>query len=397
MEDVFVLYVINSIIGKRGNIGYRLNYIISDVSNGFTPYMVIARGDVTGNDNVFSMGVLGNLSRIINYLSKTYVNFLNGRKFDLLIFNAFFYLIYRLKIRNKVKKTKHKVVHLCESSSFIARYLKKEGFEIILDVPIANNGYVERILKTGKIDGLKYNGFMDRQEQFCYENADLIIVPSDFVKEQLLLSGVTSNKIKKVPFGFDSSRLIDSEKKSHVYQDANKIVKYCFAGNISFRKGISYLLEAWNDEVFKNDELHLCGKVYPEMKEKIKTAKYQNVYTPGFVDVYSYFSSCDVYVFPSLMEGSSKSIYEAMACGLPIITTYESGSLVEDGVEGIIIDVANINSIKQSMIKLKLDNKLRNSMGNAAQEKVAKYPWERYIFLVKDCYRDLNKSYGEIK
>ena len=93
--------------------------------------------------------------------------------------------------------------------------------------------------------------------------------------------------------------------------------------------------------------LGMTNFIYVEERQNIlewlNNYEFNNLITPGFVETDTYFINCDIYVFPSLMEGSSKSIYEAMNFSMPIICTYESGSVVEDNINGYIVEKQNLN------------------------------------------------------
>jgi glycosyltransferase involved in cell wall biosynthesis len=78
--------------------------------------------------------------------------------------------------------------------------------------------------------------------------------------------------------------------------------------------------------------------------------------------------SSTAFVFPSNEEGFAKAIIEAMACGLPIIATHQSGAttLVEDGVQGYIVRERDVDQLADRMLKLALDRPANERMGEAA-------------------------------
>ena len=140
--------------------------------------------------------------------------------------------------------------------------------------------------------------------------------------------------------------------------------------------------------MFKNDRLHLCGRLYPEIKQLISNSR-RGVILPGFVNTVEYFKKCDVYVFPSLLEGSSKSVYEAMSMSLPCIVTPNSGSIVQDEVDGFIVDVLDSEKLRSKMLSFKNNEKLIKSIGLMAFENVRNYSWERYSNSVVSLYSRL--------
>ena len=95
-------------------------------------------------------------------------------------------------------------------------------------------------------------------------------------------------------------------------------------------------------------------------------------------DVPNAYSAADVYVFPSLVEGSSLSVYEAMASGLPIITTVNAGTLVRDGIEGFIVPPRNSDAIADAVERL-ANPALRAEMGRAARRRAESIgDWHHY-------------------
>ena len=111
---------------------------------------------------------------------------------------------------------------------------------------------------------------------------------------------------------------------------------------------------------------------------------------PGFVDTSEYFKRCDIYIFPSLLEGSSKSVYEAMNRSLPIICTFESGSIVTNNVDGFIVEKQNSEILKKKMIYFKENPSEIKIMGLNAKKNIKKYSWNRYSENILKVYNSLN-------
>ena len=77
-------------------------------------------------------------------------------------------------------------------------------------------------------------------------------------------------------------------------------------------------------------------------------------------------AAADVFVFPSLFEGSAVVTYEALACGLPSVVTPEAGSVVRDGVEGFLVAPRDVLALAERMEQLGNDPGLRDRMSAAA-------------------------------
>jgi glycosyltransferase involved in cell wall biosynthesis len=89
-------------------------------------------------------------------------------------------------------------------------------------------------------------------------------------------------------------------------------------------------------------------------------------------------ASADVFVFPSLFEGSAVVTYEALACGLPSIVTPAAGSVVRDGVDGVLVPPGAVEELAAAMERLGRDAALRAAMSAAARARALEHDWPRY-------------------
>jgi len=90
------------------------------------------------------------------------------------------------------------------------------------------------------------------------------------------------------------------------------------------------------------------------------------------------YSEADILVLPSIDEGMSNVVLEAMASGMPVVVTRIRGNvdLVEDGVNGLLFEPGDVNALK-SLLEKVLDEKLRHKMGEKARKKAEQYSWRR--------------------
>jgi glycosyltransferase involved in cell wall biosynthesis len=87
----------------------------------------------------------------------------------------------------------------------------------------------------------------------------------------------------------------------------------------------------------------------------------------------------DVFLFPSLMEGLPVVLLEAMASGMPVITTETCGmpDVVEDEFNGLLIPAGNAAAIEAAIERLASSSELRRKLGEPARETMRRYTWER--------------------
>ena len=206
-----------------------------------------------------------------------------------------------------------------------------------------------------------------------YMMADYVTVPSQFGYDSFIKEGFSAKKIILIPFGVDLDRFRPQPKSDTVF-------RILFVGRLSLRKGFQYLLEAWNRLDLKDAELVLVGDIAADSKkvvERYRTGKeFKHLgYQP---DPVLLFNSASVFVCPSVEEGSALVTYEAMACGLPVIATTNSGSVVRDGKDGFVIPIRDADKIKEKIRLLYADEKMRLEMSQSARERVSNYSWDHY-------------------
>lgn len=203
---------------------------------------------------------------------------------------------------------------------------------------------------------------------------DYVLIPSDFVRQSFMEQGVPEGKLIQIPFGVDVQRFRPSAKSiAHPF-------RALFVGQVGIRKGVPYLLEAWRQLGWRDAELWLVGRVLPECRPILR--RYQDL--PGLrlighlEDPVEAYRQADVFVFPSVEEGSALVTYEALACGLPVVTTPNAGSVVRDGVEGFIVPIRDVDALAGRMERLRADERLRQEMGKAARARAEEFPWEEF-------------------
>jgi glycosyltransferase involved in cell wall biosynthesis len=97
----------------------------------------------------------------------------------------------------------------------------------------------------------------------------------------------------------------------------------------------------------------------------------------------------DVFLLPSLSEGSANVCFEALAAGLPVITTPNAGSVVRDGVEGFIVPIRCSGSIVNAVQVLMDDPALLERVQQSVTEAVKDYTWAKYEHRLVQEIRDL--------
>ncbi len=236
--------------------------------------------------------------------------------------------------------------------------------------------HIKLVLEEYETYGIKDEPKMPGEISRCleeYERADYITVPSQFVYDSFLENGFGRDKLLLIPFGVDTERFRPARKEDSVF-------RLLFVGRLCLRKGIQYLLEAWSKLNLKNAELLLVGSLDKNLRPLIESYREKkNVALGGFLrNPVKVFNSASAFVCPSIEEGSALVTYEAMACGLPVIATVNSGSLVRDGQEGFLIPIRDVEALSEKIAFLYENEEKRREMGKAARERMHGYTWDDY-------------------
>ena len=267
---------------------------------------------------------------------------------------------------------------------FIA--MKARGVPCFYDQPIAHHSTVQDILDTEyklfpevrtaydahlQANVARRNARIDEELQL----ADLVIAASSFTKASLVQAGVAVDRIAVVPYGAPP---VDAELAQ---RGAGPLI-FMSAGSQSVRKGTHYLLDAWRRlKPGQAAELWLVGRMaLPE--QLLKGLPENVVIRPSLArpDLYALYRRAAVLVFPSLCEGFGQVITEAMACGLPVITTPNTAGpdLLTPGRDGFIVPIRDAEQLAAQMQWCLEHPAALAEMGSAARQTAARWQWSDY-------------------
>jgi glycosyltransferase involved in cell wall biosynthesis len=209
-----------------------------------------------------------------------------------------------------------------------------------------------------------------------WQLADTIIVNSDFSKNALMTVGVDSSKIRVVPLAVDTKRFYPFKR-----QRKNDKVNILFLGQVCLRKGIHYTLEAMRLVRSNNITLTISGSIDLKLNRE-KLQSYSDLYNyTGYIagdKVVNNYRMADIFIFPTISDGFGLTQLEAMACGLPVITTPNCAALVRDGIDGFIVPIRDAQALAEKMDILAHDPELRAWMSQNARQRAEEFSWERY-------------------
>jgi glycosyltransferase involved in cell wall biosynthesis len=216
----------------------------------------------------------------------------------------------------------------------------------------------------------------ERQE---WAHCDRILCGSDFVRDAIRSVGGPAERCSVVPYGFD----FPNQKAESGKRKAGGPLRVLTVGTVCLRKGMPYVAQA--AEALRGQmKFRVVGpcRLLPAGLEKLRSV----VELIGAVprsEVRAHFQWADVFLFPSLCEGSATVCYEALAAGLPVICTPNTGSVVRDGVEGFLVPIRDVKFIVERLRQLDADRRLLATMSDAALARCEFFSMDAYATRLK--------------
>ena len=205
------------------------------------------------------------------------------------------------------------------------------------------------------------------------------LTASSFTRQSLVEHGVAAEAIAVVPYGVDLERFRPVPRDLRAL-DGNTL-ELLFVGRINQRKGISYLLEALRLLHTDRVRLTVCGRVVDDLS-LFKSFGSQILIRPSVSapDLVRAYQSADLFVFPSVAEGFGQVLLEALASGLPIVSTTHTAApdLIDEGVEGFILEPRRADLLAERLAWA-LDNRQTiREMRLAARQRAEQFTWSRF-------------------
>lgn len=278
-------------------------------------------------------------------------------------------------IRKGLGQATHVFSMLGEGGSLL-EFAKKQGLKTIIEIyisPSTHNIVQTERKKFPDLEPVIPSGIIQKDyawfSKVC-ELTDVFLVPSKFVEKGLKEFGVTQERCQIVPYAVS-----DSWFKCNNHPTKGRIM---FVGTAELRKGIHILGIAAQKLSYRNYEFRVVGNVSDLVRNHKLTQRLNFLGRVPRVEVHQEYAQADVFVLPSLAEGSAEVTYEALAAGLPVITTEAAGSVVRDGIEGFIIPEREPNALAQRIEELVENRELRARMAAAAKERAEDFTWDKY-------------------
>lgn len=266
--------------------------------------------------------------------------------------------------------------------------LKDTSIIKVIDVSIAGREFLRDILQkeineTGisqiKKDHFTYwNKKMIRNDLKGCQDADYFLVPSNFVRKSMLEQGASSDQLFMIPYGVDISKFKNYEEKR-----ITRPLKLIYTGGVAYRKGLHRLFNVLQKFNKSDIELNIAGAYDPTSELYLQNKDRENIHFLGFVTrdkLNEVYNLADAFILPSFAEGMAMVGLEALACGLPVICTFNSGvnDVILDGINGFVYEASNEKKLEEILCWCCNNRKAVAAMSKNAIKTAENYTWEIY-------------------
>jgi glycosyltransferase involved in cell wall biosynthesis len=217
-----------------------------------------------------------------------------------------------------------------------------------------------------------------RREEAIYALADAITVGSNVARRSFIAMGIAPEKVHVIPYGVRLDKFTPTEPPP---ADSFQVL---FAGQISLRKGIPYLLEAFHRLRHPRKHLTLVGSLQDDLRPLLATLPTEDVTFTGSIpqpQLARRMSASHVLVLPSIEEGFGLVMAQAMACGCPVLASSATGAehLFADNEAGFIVEPRDIGALADRLQQLADNPALQQQLSAAALACVQQIGgWDRY-------------------
>jgi glycosyltransferase involved in cell wall biosynthesis len=222
--------------------------------------------------------------------------------------------------------------------------------------------------------GVPYFGIDPRniaREEAEYQEADAITVPSGFVLRSFLKQGISLEKMRLLPYGVNLTRF------QPVAEPVVGRFDVLFVGGMSLRKGVQYLVQAYQRLDHPAKSLTFVGAPSQELIDLLTARGFwpSDAKILGHMpqaELKGLMSRSHVMVLPSIEEGLAMVQAQTMACACPVIASCNTGAddLFTDGQEGFVVPIRDVDALAARMQQLADQPDLRNTMGQRALQRV---------------------------
>jgi glycosyltransferase involved in cell wall biosynthesis len=211
-----------------------------------------------------------------------------------------------------------------------------------------------------------------KREQMEWEAADLILCGSDFVRDGIRAHIGPTDRCRVVPYGVRQPATTRAKDINH------RPLRVLTVATVGIMKGAPYVLAAAMSLKDKA-EFRMAGALeVTTHARKLLSAHLSLLGVVPRSEIHKQFEWADVFLLPSICEGSATACYEALSFGLPVITTPNAGSVVRDGIDGFVVPIRDAESIVEKLVRFDSDRDLLAFISRNARQRSAEFTVEKY-------------------
>ncbi len=288
----------------------------------------------------------------IHHLSeKIFFNSLNDEDF------AYLWPGISLSTYKKVKSKGYKIIYEGVNTHEAHSKLILDAEYKRLNLPISHGVTEEKVIN----------------ESAKLELSDYVYSCSPIMTASFLNNGIPQSKILQTSYGLSQAYIFDN-----LLEEKTEGITFIFVGSICVRKGAHLLLEYWV-KAKPNAKLKLVGTIEKAIEPLVsKYLVHENIeHVPFTNDLSTIYKNADVFILPSLEEGSPLVMYMALGAGLPVIVSpMASGGVIVDNEDGFVIEPHDADKWIES-IKLMAENlETRKKLSANSKLKASEYTWD---------------------
>jgi len=207
------------------------------------------------------------------------------------------------------------------------------------------------------------------------ELVDYVFSPSGEVTKSLLKAHVPNEKIIRSSYGLSKQDILLPQEIAD--RGRNAELTAIFVGRIGIRKGVHLLLDYWAKAGVKG-KLKLVGRIEPSARHLVEPYlnRHDVEHVPFTSDLRSVYKNADVFLFPSLEEGSPLVTYLSLGSGLASIVSKMGGDgIIDHGYDGLVVEAHNADEWIDSIRTVFADTEFRINMSRNAYDKAGKFLW----------------------
>ena len=358
MRILFLTLVTSS---EKSGIYYYINKLINSIS-------------VLKKDSDYTIYVLTNkdFEHEFENISTIKLIKINLPHYPRWIMRPLFFVWLNTILRLEIKKHNIDVIHFPNPVPILFRY-KQKLVVTIHDIAEFQNARFRNLHRL-------FRRFVTNTS---IRNADSLITVSEFSKEEIVKTlKYSSSKIVVTPlasrFSIDKQNKINTSKKYILH-----------LGGMHLNKNVPRLLEAFS-KIKQETSLYLVGNTIGLKEINKAYSTIENIKIIGFLDdkeLKELIKGASIFIYPSLYEGFGLPILEAMALGVPVITSNRTSMPEVAGDAALYVNPENVEEIAEAISRLLQDDALRASLIEKGYKRVQEFSWEKTAALTIQAYK----------